>query len=639
MQIPLLQQITVKKKAMGGLGQRCGFAAALPQSFCFYAACPPVNKEGIMNFLKSFRIKTKIMVLFLAIMLLSTFLPVSVTYYNNQKRLKEQIGELSAQTLYALDNSMALMTEHVEQDANVLFWNQIVQDTLGNIEAGSQNPEIRAQVKDCLINMMLAGDYISSIILYDHFGNAYHCVREGVLIRTDLPVSQAPWYDLVVASNGDWIFETDGGGMVTYRGEDRNILSMIKVIKSKEDYSDLGILMVNIDEKTIQRYFEIVGNHTDSNFYILSDDALLFGPKDQDSFEDKKQLITELEVEQPLFVKTGKHPTVYQKIYSSIENWVIVGEIPMESFHIRFDNWQTAAILAGNLLLLLTCWVVITMMLSKPIQQMEEQINSAQGLLKDIPVEEGRTDEISSLKHAYNRMLQSIRELLKKTKEEEEIIRQNELDLILEQISPHFLYNTLDTISALALIGDHEKAFQTTQALGRFYRNSLSSGRQMVTVKEELDMIQSYLTILNIRYENQIQLECEAEPEIEEEKILKLTLQPLVENAVCHGIRLKPGAGKLKIVCRSAGSDQMELSVWDDGIGMDKQKIKEVLCQNGKRRGFGLQSVRQRMELFYGKQGLVRLESEAGQWTRVTVYAMRGMDDGNEKQNEDINCR
>ena len=258
-----------------------------------------------MHFLRNFRIKTKIMILFLAIMLLSTFLPVSVTYYNNQKRLKQQIGELSAQTLYALDNSMSLMTEHVGQDANVLFWNQMVQDTLGDIEADAQNPEIRAQVKDCLINMMLAGDYISSIILYDHFGNAYHCVREGVLIRTDLPVREAPWYDQVIESNGEWIFETDGGGMVTYRGENRNILSMIKVIKSKEDYSDLGILMVNIDEKTIQRYFEIVGNHTDSNFYILSGDALLFGPKDPDSYEKNKQLIRQLEVEQPLLVRSG----------------------------------------------------------------------------------------------------------------------------------------------------------------------------------------------------------------------------------------------------------------------------------------------------------------------------------------------
>ena len=584
-----------------------------------------------MQFLKSFRIKTKILILFLAIMLLSTFLPVSVTYYNNQKRLKQQIGELSAQTLYALDNSMSLMTEHVGQDANVLFWNQMVQDTFGDIEADARSPEIQTQVKDCLINMMLAGDYISSIILYDHFGNAYHCVREGVLIRTDLPVQEAPWYEQVIESNGEWVFETDGGGMVAYRGENRNILSMIKVIKSKEDYSDLGILMVNIDEKTIQRYFEIVGNHTDSNFYILSGDALLFGPQDPDCYEQNRQLIRELEVEQPVFVNTGKHPTVYQKVYSSIEDWVIVGEIPMESFHIRYDNWQTALILAGNLVLLLVCWVVITMMLSKPIQQMEEQINSVQGLLKDIPVEEGRTDEISRLKYAYNRMLQSIRELMEKTKAEEEVIRQNELDLILEQISPHFLYNTLDTISALALIGDNEKAFQTTQALGRFYRNSLSSGRQMVSVKEEMDMIKSYVTILNIRYENQILLEYEIEPEIEQEMILKLTLQPLVENAVCHGIRLKPGAGKLKIVCRRYGQDQMELSVWDNGIGMEPQNIQEVLYGTKKRTGFGLQSVRQRMELFYGKTGLVCLESEAGQWTKVTVYAMRGMEDGNEK--------
>lgn len=578
-----------------------------------------------MGWLGNLSIKTKMMVLYMTSILLSTSICLSLTYYNSQKELERRIGEMSAQTLYALDNSMALMTDHVKQDANVLFWNEIVQDILGDIGTDAQNLEIRAQVKDCLINMMLAGDYISSILLFDNFGNSYNCVREGVMMKNDIPVEEAPWYRRAVESNGDWIFETDGGGMVTYKGANRNILSMVKVIKSKKDYSDLGILMVNIDEKTVRRYFQTVGNNTRSNFYIISQGELLFGPDDGSKYERCRGIIASLEAEEPLFVRHEGGKAVYQKIDSSIEGWAIVGETPVESFQGQFGSMQTAVILAVNILLMLLCWFAVTFMLSKPIRQMEEQINAAQGQLQDIPVESGKEDEIVRLKQAYNRMMQSIRELIAKTKEEEKIIRRNELDLILEQISPHFLYNTLDTISALTLIGENGKVFKATQALGRFYRNSLNSGQQMVTVKEELEMIKSYLTILNIRYSNQIQPEYDVDEDILGEEILKLVLQPLVENAVHHGICLKQGAGRLIIRCSGFGEDKLELSVWDDGVGMDKDKIEMVLSGKGKKKpGFGIYSVKQRLELFYGIKEPLKLESEAGQWTKVTVYAMRG---------------
>ena len=169
--------------------------------------------------------------------------------------------------------------------------------------------------------------------------------------------------------------------------------------------------------------------------------------------------------------------------------------------------------------------------------------------------------------------------------------RKSEMKALQAQINPHFLYNTLDAISALALTGQQESCFQMTQALGQFYRNSLNSGRQIVTVQDEIDCVKNYVTILNIRYDNKINLECEIQDEIFEWKMLKLVLQPVVENAVHHGIRNREGDGTIRIVGYSC-DEELILSVADDGVGMTEEKQQEILSgksQKGKS-GFGLYS-------------------------------------------------
>ena len=204
---------------------------------------------------------------------------------------------------------------------------------------------------------------------------------------------------------------------------------------------------------------------------------------------------------------------------------------------------------------------------SRPIQKMEEQMMYSKSIPENLEVDEECEDEITNLKRTYNNLLNSIRKLLERTKEEEKIIRKNELDLILEQINPHFLYNTLDVISGLTLIGDQDKSFQMTQALGRFYRNSLNSGCQVITVREELDIIKSYMTIINIRYNNEISIEYKVDENLLDILMLKLILQPLVENAVHHGMRQKEGKGELCISVQALDDKLMEVSVRDNGVG------------------------------------------------------------------------
>lgn len=575
----------------------------------------------MMKALKKMKIKTKLWGLLVVCIVAASFMSSAVVLYSRRKAMLNQIGEMTTQTLHAIDTNLGLMIDHVNQDTYAVFWSKMFQDTLEEVSKGNLTVETRTDLQDCLINIMLAGEYISSIVFYDNLGNAFSCNREEVVLQKDIPVEEVYWYQRALDMDGDWIFESDGGGTVSYKGQNRNILSMIKVIKKKTDYSKLGILMVNIDEKTIRNIFSSVGGNLDSNFYVLMDDELIFGPEDRTKYDASREIIEKLTENETKIVRGGQNPMVYKKIISGLEGWSIVAEMPLDSFSVSLSYMHTIFVLAFNILLLLLYWTYISHELSQPLRRMEEQMTPSDRIPEDMEIDEEREDEITNLKRTYNYMLHSIRALMERTREEEKIIRQNELDLILEQIKPHFLYNTLDAVSGLTLIGDQQKSFQMTQALGRFYRNSLNSGRQMLSVREELDIIKNYMTIINIRYDDKISIVYDVNETLLDVLILKLTMQPLVENAVHHGMRQKEGPGVLKIRVQPVGPEMVELSVWDNGAGIPEERIEKIL--NGeyrtKKSGFGLYSVKQRVELFYGIKDAVCICSKLGEWTEIKV--------------------
>lgn len=574
-----------------------------------------------MKGLKRMKIKTKIWVLFLACILMSSVISIGTVVYSSQKSNLKHIGEMTTQTLHAIDSNLELMIDHVNQDTYAVFWSKMFQDTLEEVSKGNLTVKTRTELQDCLTNIMLAGDYISSIVFYDNIGNSFMCNREEVVSKKEIAVEDAYWYEKAIKKDGDWIFETDGGGIVSYKSKNRNILSMIRVIKKKTDYSKLGILMVNIDEKTIREIFDSVGGNLNSNFYVLMNDILIFGPKEKENYDVSKDIIGSLEENETKIVRSEENSMVYKKISSMIDGWTLAIETPMSSFSNSISYFDTLIVLIVNIGMLILCWLFISHTVSRPIQKMEEQMMYSKSIPENLEVDEECEDEITNLKRTYNNLLNSIRKLLERTKEEEKIIRKNELDLILEQINPHFLYNTLDVISDLTLIGDQDKSFQMTQALGRFYRNSLNSGCQVITVREELDIIKSYMTIINIRYNNEISIEYKVDENLLDILMLKLILQPLVENAVHHGMRQKEGKGKLCISVQALDDKLMEVSVRDNGVGIPEDKIRLILEGGYKtsKSGFGLHSVKQRVELFYGIEDAVSISSQPGCWTEVRV--------------------
>jgi two-component system sensor histidine kinase YesM len=242
-------------------------------------------------------------------------------------------------------------------------------------------------------------------------------------------------------------------------------------------------------------------------------------------------------------------------------------------------------------------------------------------------------DEITELGMSFNIMIGKIRELLDSKIKEQENLKKAELRALQAQINPHFLYNTLDTIIWMAESNKTDQVIEIVGALSKFFRISLSKGRDWITIEEEVERTQSYLTIQKMRYRDIMDYKIEMDDRVAHYTILKLILQPLVENALYHGIKNKRQGGTIVVRVNQKDENEILLEVEDNGIGFTQEKMvqisRELNDDSGDIRmesGFGIGNVNKRVRLYYGKQyGLtVRSEYNSGTCVALIIPAMSG---------------
>lgn len=271
---------------------------------------------------------------------------------------------------------------------------------------------------------------------------------------------------------------------------------------------------------------------------------------------------------------------------------------------------------------LMTAFVII--ILRKMLQSFYEPINRVVMAMDDVA--EGKLDErieienmdadSQKLKDGFNSMMDEIDRLMEQVKLEQHQMEQIRFNALQAQIKPHFLYNTLECIHWQAVTDDNKEISVMVKAMAQFYRVCLSKGKEMITLDKELEHIHSYLIIQNMRYDNIVNLEEHIPEEYYNVKIPKMTLQPLVENAIYHGIRIKEsGKGKIILSIRKE-EDDIYLLLCDSGTGMSQEKIDEInqsISQHDETFGYGVRNVNKRIELMFGAEyGLRYFKNEHG---------------------------
>ena len=286
-------------------------------------------------------------------------------------------------------------------------------------------------------------------------------------------------------------------------------------------------------------------------------------------------------------------------------------------------------IIIFSLAVSLNGYITVLKSIGKPLSDMKDLSTQIAGGNLDARTNVPDVDELIPLANNMNLMAEQINVLIQKNIEEQQNIQKAEMKALQAQITPHFLYNTFDTIIWLAEEEKTDEVVKITKAFSEFLRISLSRGHEWITIAQELDHIKNYLTIQKIRYADILNYEIEADEEILNYKIIKLVLQPLVENAIYHGIKNKRGRGHLKVTANFKDDKKSSIifTVTDDGAGFTPERLAQVndelenatLDAEKLSSVYGLYNVNKKLKLYYGKEteGLV-IQSEHNKGSNIS---------------------
>lgn len=310
--------------------------------------------------------------------------------------------------------------------------------------------------------------------------------------------------------------------------------------------------------------------------------------------------------------------------------WKIIGKVPLadlmkDAYEIR----NLTVIVVGFCILLAFIFnFYISDRLTLPLRNMKEKMKLAESGDLSVRVESKNIDEVADLGLSFNKMIEKIKILMENSVKEQEDLKKAELKLMQAQINPHFLYNTLDTIMWMATSKMNEQVVELVDALSSFFRLSLNKGNEWVSVRDEIEHVRNYLVIQKTRYMDILDYEIEVDEAMLELKVMKLLLQPLVENALYHGIKNKRDKGIIKITGTMVDEGKnIRFDIFDNGAGMQEETLKEITGEiedesteiNRKDRGFGLYNVHKRIQLYYGREYGLSVKSRYMEWTKVSL--------------------
>ena len=389
-----------------------------------------------------------------------------------------------------------------------------------------------------------------------------------------------------------------------------------------------GILLVDMNFSGIQQLFTEVNNDGKGYVYLIGRDGeIIYHPRQNLIFSN----IIQENNQTASTYDEGVHNEEFQGEQRVVvvktvgyTGWKIVSVVSKESLFSDLNQTRMMALLNLVLAIFLMIFVnqYVAVRITDPLKKLEKSIQGIE--MKQQPVVYiGGPPEIQHLGLTIRFMVEELQELTDKMVKEQEEKRKNELDALQSQINPHFLYNTLDSIMWMIESERYEDAVSMVQALGRLLRISLSRGKNVISVGDELQHARSYLAIQKYRYKNKFTSYFEVEPDIEQYKTIKLVIQPLIENAIYYGMEYMDGEGEIHIRAYTREQD-LYLEVEDNGPGMPEEQVEHLLTGGEKARqkgsGIGLKNVNQRIQLYFGTQYGLEIESEPDEGTVVRIH-------------------
>ncbi|WP_239617318.1 sensor histidine kinase [Cohnella mopanensis] len=592
-----------------------------------------IRNKPLGGWFRDRRIRTKILIVYLPLLLI----PFLVLGYTGNAVYSKVVVNKTAKGF--ADNSALIisrlngMLSNVENNANMLSLNlnRVIASYPDN--SNEFNLSRYTAITTQLSLSRLVFPDVESIVFIDTKERIY---GSNPKIEQNLPQNiRNEMLDSIEATNGInvWLPMQYRDYWVT--DVQTPVLTVGKKIVDINSGKTLGILLLNLQESEVSAVLQTMNAEPSAQYSIVDasgnvvssskqDELLLpIGDSDLLSWVNSHAQATDIrDIHQEQTLLTIRS---FQKL-----GWKLVSVTPLKALTTDLKQIKVTLLLIAGLCVLFAVIGVtyLSNWIANPIVRLAKSMKGFQEGDLDGRLMIESKDELGLFAAGFNEMTKRIKSLLANIKFEQKQKREYELALFQSQIKPHFLYNTLDVIYALSEMGRIKDVQRTTKALADFYRLTLNQGRELISIEQEVRILKDYLAIQHIRYSDVFTYAIDVDQEILPHSILKLTVQPLIENAIYHGLKLRQGKGHLH-VRGYLEKGFIYIKVTDNGVGMSPEKIRMLLRSRTEgtdsnhtmkhEMSFGLRNVNERIRLSFGEQYGLTIESELDKGTSVTI--------------------
>ena len=571
---------------------------------------------------KPLSIKLKLMLYFLALV----FLPLlslgivgpSLYAHSIERETTGYAEHMIAQVTVNIDYHVLEMERLIDllaEDGTVLAF----------LHRGVATPDEKIRIERAMSHISKTHPEIAGILVVSDEDDA---ISDDFYRITRDPLTSEHWY--TVASEVPGIvrlFSRPIGRNLrsTHKYGPEEVVSIVKAITDPRSGSLLGEILVDMKLSTIEEIFKgtSLGKH---GFLFIADPEgeLVYAP------------VNDIVYRIPLNVPTGySSPAIitvggldYQVLgqRSSYTGWQTIGVFSLSETlrEVLLIRYWTLIIAGATMALAIVAAIFFTFSIAKPVLGLKDLMKSAEGGDLSVRFSGGNGDEISELGIGFNEMIERIQSLIDQVYREQLAKREGELQVLQEQIKPHFLYNTLDTIQWMAQENRVEDVVSMVGSLTTLFRIGLSRGRELIAFSDEIEHVKSYLAIQKMRYEDKFDFSVSVADTLPSYRVLRLILQPLVENAIYHGVKERRGKGTISVESKVEGGE-LQIVIRDDGAGMSHDRLQLLNTAIEKDDsgapvvGYGIQNVHQRIRLTFGTPYGLSFTSIQGEGTVVLV--------------------
>lgn len=571
------------------------------------------------------KIRNKVMMTYI----LMAFIPVTIfsVYVSSiflreaRKNGVEYTGQMVYQVGYSIDiyiDSISKMIELYSLELDGILANYI--------NYPESYEDVREVLEDKLNNLLIGNNEIAGGFIATTLDTSF---STGMSRISKDPFAEEIWYRNAINKPEEINILSSAVGRNIATNKEYSVddvFCLSKAITDPDTGAIVGVILLDIKHDIIQQSIDSAKIGKEGYVFITdSKDNIVYAPARDTVYRVNPKWLTGQQGSVAVKILGGSYQVGYQS--SSYTGWKTVGVFPFEEVmgSINSISFTLSICIIINIILIMIVSYLLTGAITDQILVLKKLMTRAE--LGDLSVrfEPLYNDEIGELGIKFNHMINQVEHLIDMVYKEQKNKRNAELKSLQEQIKPHFLYNTLDTISWMARDYKADEIVHLIDALTNMFRIGLSHGKDYVPVSEEIKHVSNYLYIQQIRYKTKLRYELNIPDEVESFMVPKLILQPLVENAIYHGIKTKRGGGTITISADIRNKDELIFCIRDNGGGIPPDRLKELkntleaTREEIKQKSFGLFYIKERIQLSYGYEYGISIDSVEGEYTEVTI--------------------